>query len=70
MADQVLNQNPTFTEQQPREVMFNPTLEEKADIDLVMKSLDSAREARKKWDKNWDTYERYYDGVPVLVPLS
>jgi len=62
MAELALNQNPTFMPQQPQDTQYNPTAEEKADIDLVMKSLDSAKEARKKWDKNWDTYERYYDG--------
>ena len=61
MPDNNINPISAQINQQPQEAAWNPSPEDKADIDLVMKSFDSAKEARKKWDKQWDTYERYYD---------
>ena len=41
---------------------YVPTEEEKADIDLLFKLLAEDKKAREKYDKNWDKWEKYYDG--------
>ena len=45
--------SPTYT---------TPTDDEKNDIALVSKCYEEGKKAREKYDKNWDKWEKFYDG--------
>jgi len=45
-----------------QEEYYVPSDEEKADVDLVFKFLEQAKKDREKYDKDWDRWEKYYDG--------
>jgi hypothetical protein len=43
-------------------VSERPTAEEEADIKLVLKCFEEGKTFREKYDKNWDKWEKHYDG--------
>jgi hypothetical protein len=51
-----VNQNETISD------YYVPNDEERADIDLLFRLLDEGKKARAKYDKNWDKWEKFFDG--------
>jgi hypothetical protein len=53
--------NPVLNDSDKSEY-YNPSADEKKDIDLLFKALGEGKQFRSKYDKHWDKWERYYDG--------